>query len=82
VAIKEPGKLPKVRRRYVVEDGIEIAMIGDIERVDAEPDVMSFPASVAEEWYAKLMRVRTPKAVQWLRGGMGTLSANPFCGRF
>ena len=54
VAIEEADELTEVRRGDVIVDGVEIAVIGEVERVNAEPDVVDLAAAVAEEWHAEL----------------------------
>jgi hypothetical protein len=54
VAIEETDELAEVRRSDIVVDGVEVAMIGDVECVDAEPDVVHFAAPVSEKRHAKL----------------------------
>ena len=54
VAIQEADKLAEIRRSNVVVDGVEIAVIGHVERVDAEADVVDLAATVSKERHAEL----------------------------
>ena len=54
VSIKESYKLSEVRRGNVVVDRIKVAVIGNVQRVDPEPNVMRFPALALEKRNAKL----------------------------
>ena len=54
VAIKEADELAEIRRKDVVVDGVEVAVIGHVERVDTETDMVLLAAPVAEERHAKL----------------------------
>ena len=53
MSIQESYKLPKVGRGHIVVDGTEIPMIGDVQRVGSEAEVVSFAVFTFE--------VRNPK---------------------
>ena len=53
VAIEEADKLAEIRRSHIVEDGVEVAVIGHVERINPEPNVVHFASSVSEEWHTK-----------------------------
>ena len=54
VAIEEADKLAEIRRSHIVEDGVEVAVIGHVERVDPKTNVVHLAAPVSEERHAKL----------------------------
>jgi hypothetical protein len=54
VSIKESYKLSEVRGGNVVVDRVEIAVIGNVQREDPQPNVMRFSAFTFEKWDAEL----------------------------
>ena len=54
VTIEESDELSEIRRKDIVVDGVEVAVIGHVERIDAEPDMVLLAAAVAEKRNAKL----------------------------
>ena len=54
VSIKESYKLSEVRRGNVVVDRVEVSVIGNVQRVDPQPNVMRFPAFTFEKRDAEL----------------------------
>src|ERR1700730_17619098 len=54
VAIEEADKLAEIRRSDVVKDGVEVAVIGYVERIDPEPDVMDLATPVSKQRQAEL----------------------------
>ena len=54
VTIEEADELAEIRGSDIVVDGVEVAVIGHVERVNSKPDVVHFAASVSEERHAKL----------------------------
>jgi hypothetical protein len=40
VSVEETDKLAEVGRRHIIVDGVEISMIGDVQRIGAQPEVM------------------------------------------
>lgn len=53
VAIEETDELPEFRGRHIVVDRVEIAVIGDVERVYPQPDVMPLSILSFQEGHAK-----------------------------
>ncbi len=40
--VQKPGELPEVRRRHIVEHGVVISVICHVQRIEAQPHVMTF----------------------------------------
>src|SRR5690348_5584596 len=54
VAIEEADELAEIRRKDVVVDGVEVAVIGHVERIDTKTDMVLLAAPVTKERHAKL----------------------------
>src|SRR6185295_16308279 len=46
-AVEESGELSKIRRGHVVVHGVEVSVVGDVQRIEAEPNVMNFAGTRA-----------------------------------